>query len=245
MLVTASLSDQIRSAIIRRIVDGTYAPGDRLVELKLAAEFGVSQAPVREAFRRLEALSFLSTSSRRGTYVTDMLGSGLVDLFVARGGLEETATRLATPVRAGQVDDLRDHIAQMREAAASLDIPRLERASVAFHRTIMEASGNRLILKLWSSLLIEDHTDMTLQLLEGNDLAYVAESHAPMVEAMAEQDAEEAARLARIHQEDFIRLIEQRGVPMLASLGEARRSLQPANVRSLEPTGGRHQGKSS
>src|SRR5215211_3774735 len=116
MLVTASLSDQIRSAIIRRIVDGTYAPGDRLVELKLAAEFGVSQAPVREAFRRLEALSFLSTSARRGTYVTDTLGSGLVDLFIARGGLEEAATRLATPVRAGQVADLRGHIAQMREA---------------------------------------------------------------------------------------------------------------------------------
>jgi DNA-binding GntR family transcriptional regulator len=238
MLVTASLSDQIRSAIIRRIVDGTYAPGDRLVELKLAAEFGVSQAPVREAFRRLEALSFLSTSARRGTYVTDTLGSGLVDLFIARGGLEEAATRLATPVRAGQVADLRGHIAQMREAAARRDILRLERASVAFHRAIMEASGNRLLLKLWSSLLIEDHTDMTLQLLEVDDLAYVAESHAPIIEAMAEQDAEEAARLARVHQEDFIRLIERRGGPVLASLREARRPPRPAHARALEPTGG-------
>jgi len=126
----------------------------------------------------------------------------------------------------------------MREAAACRDILRLERASVAFHRAIMEASGNRLLLKLWSSLLIEDHTDMTLQLLEGDDLAYVAESHAPIVEAMAEQDAEEAARLARVHQEDFIRLIEKRGGPVLASLREAGRAPPPADARPLEGTAG-------
>jgi DNA-binding GntR family transcriptional regulator len=161
MLVTASLSDQIRSAIIRRIVDGSYAPGERLVELKLAAEFGVSQAPVREAFRQLAAMNFLSTSSRRGTYVGDVLGAGLVDLFVARGGLEETATRVATPLRAGEVGDLKAHVESMRAAAAAADIAHLERASVAFHRTIMEASRNRLILRLWSSLLIEAHTDLT------------------------------------------------------------------------------------
>jgi DNA-binding GntR family transcriptional regulator len=212
MLATASLSDQIRSAIIRRIVEGSYAPGERLVELKLAAEFGVSQAPVREAFRQLAAMNFLSTSSRRGTYVGDVLGAGLVDLFVARGGLEETATRLATPLRAGDVDDLKVHVESMRAAAAAADIAHLERASVAFHRTIMEASRNRLILRLWSSLLIEAHTDLTLHLLEVVDLAFVAESHAPIVEAMAAVDAEEAARLARLHQDDFIRMIGARGL---------------------------------
>ena len=211
MLVTASLSDQIRSAIIRRIVEGSYAPGERLVELKLAAEFGVSQAPVREAFRQLAAMNFLSTSSRRGTYVSDVLGAGLVDLFVARGGLEETATRLATPRRAGEVGDRRAHVESMRAAAAAADIAHLERASVAFHRTIMEASGNRLILRLWSSLLIEAHTDLTLHLLEMVDLAFVAESHAPIVAAMEAVDAEEAARLARLHQDEFIRLIGERG----------------------------------
>ncbi len=211
MLVTASLGDQIRSAIIRRIVEGSYAPGERLVELKLAAEFGVSQAPVREAFRQLAAMNFLSTGSRRGTYVSDILGAGLVDLFIARGGLEETATRLATPLRAGEVGDLRAHVESMRAAAAAADIAHLERASVAFHRTIMEASGNRLILRLWSSLLIEAHTDLTLHLLETVDLAFVAESHAPIVDAMEAVDAEEAARLARLHQDEFIRMIGEPG----------------------------------
>ncbi|HWA80068.1 MAG TPA: GntR family transcriptional regulator [Acetobacteraceae bacterium] len=207
MLVTAPLSEQILSAIIRRIVEGVYVPGDRLVELKLAAEFGVSQAPVREAFRQLTAMNFLCTSNRRGTYVSDMLGAGLADLFVARGGLEETATRLATPLRAGAVDDLWGHVQSMREAAAAQDIAHLERASVAFHRTIVEASGNRLILRLWSSLLIEAHTDLTLRLLLPTDLAFVAESHAPIVAAMAAIDAEGAARLARLHQDEFIRMI--------------------------------------
>jgi len=213
MLVTASLSDQIRSAIIRRIVEGTYVPGERLVELKLAAEFGVSQAPVREAFRQLVAMNFLCASNRRGTYVSDVLGAGLVDLFVVRGGLEETATRLATPLRAGEVDDLWAYVQSMREAAAAKDIAHLEHASVAFHRTIIEASGNRLILRLWSSLLIEAHTDLTLRLLRPTDLVFVAESHAPIAAAMAAVDTEEAARLARLHQDEFIRMIG-RGEPV-------------------------------
>lgn len=209
MLSKVSFSDQIRSRIIRRIVDGAYRVGERLVELKIAEEFGVSQAPVREAFRQLEAVGFLTTGAGRGSYVTDVLGAGLDNLFTARGALEESATRIATVLRRGEVADLRQSIDAMRTSASARDVNGLERHSIDFHRAIMEASGNTLLLKLWSSLLIEEHTDITVRLLSGEDLSAVADSHQPIVDAMAAQDAEEAARLARIHQEAFIVLLQR------------------------------------
>lgn len=209
MVSKDSLSEQIRSRIIRRIVDGVYRRGERLVELKIAEEFDVSQAPVREAFRQLEAVGFLATGAGRGSYVTDVLGDGLDNLFVARGALEESATRIATEMRRGDVSDLQTSIDAMRVAALARDIVELERHSIAFHRAIMEASGNTLLLKLWSSLLIEEHTDITVRLLAGEDLLAVADSHQPIVDAMQARDTEEAARLARIHQEAFIALLRQ------------------------------------
>ena len=50
------LRDQIKDVIVERILDGVYGPGERIVEIRVAEEFGVSQAPVREALRELELL---------------------------------------------------------------------------------------------------------------------------------------------------------------------------------------------
>ena len=50
------MREQIKELIIKRILEGTYQPGQRVVELQLVQELGVSQAPVREALRDLEAM---------------------------------------------------------------------------------------------------------------------------------------------------------------------------------------------
>ncbi len=77
--------------------------------------------------------------------------------------------------------------------------------SVAFHRAIMEAAGNRLLLNIWLSLHIETRTTITM-LVDGLDLVEIAESHQPIVDAIASGDAERAARVAREHQDYFERL---------------------------------------
>ena len=61
--------DRIRDAVISRIMDGTYPPGTRLKEMALATEFGVSQAPVREALRELEVSGLAVSEPYCGTRV--------------------------------------------------------------------------------------------------------------------------------------------------------------------------------
>jgi DNA-binding GntR family transcriptional regulator len=66
-----TLRDQIKDRIVERILNGTYGPGDRIVESQVATEFGTSQAPVREALRELEALRFVEARPHRGARVRE------------------------------------------------------------------------------------------------------------------------------------------------------------------------------
>jgi DNA-binding GntR family transcriptional regulator len=90
----------------------------------------------------------------------------------------------------------------MVAAARVGDLDRLADESVAFHRAVMVSSGNALLLAIWSSLAIETRTAITL-MTDGLDVLEAASSHQPIVDAMARGDAEEAARLARVHQDFF------------------------------------------
>ncbi len=69
-----SLREQVR-ALLRDILSGVYAPGERLVEMKIARTLGTSQAPVREALRELEAIGFITSQPHRGAVVGDISGS--------------------------------------------------------------------------------------------------------------------------------------------------------------------------
>src|SRR5690606_16668526 len=89
------LSVRIRHAPIERIVSGHYGPGDRLVELQLAREFGSSQAPVREALRDLDQAGLVTIRPRRGSFVNDYHARAQHEIYAVRGALEEAAMRLA------------------------------------------------------------------------------------------------------------------------------------------------------
>lgn len=203
--VHAPLRQRLKEALLRRILGGHYDPGERLVELRIAQEFGTSQGPVREALRDLEATGLVTGIPRRGTYVCEVMGEGLREIYTVRGALEEQATRAATAHGACDIALLQREVDLMREAALADDTHGVIEHSVKFHRAIMEAAGNRLLLNIWQSLQIETRTTITM-LAEGLDMVEIAESHQPIVDVIATGDAEVAARVAREHQDYFERL---------------------------------------
>jgi DNA-binding GntR family transcriptional regulator len=94
----------------------------------------------------------------------------------------------------------------MADAAARGDVAGVVEHSEGFHRLIVEASGNALLETMWSSLGITDHTAMTMVTLE-LDMATVAESHQPIVDAIAAGDVELACRVSREHQAWFVEML--------------------------------------
>jgi DNA-binding GntR family transcriptional regulator len=203
-----ALRHDVRDGIVRSILEGEYGPGDRLVEMHIAREYGTSQGPVREALRELEMLGFVRSELHRGTYVRDPWQRGMHELYQVRSALEELAARVATPKLCDDVSALQAEVDAMAAAAERADVHAVVEHSERFHRLIVEGSEIQLLHTVWSSLSISDHTALTMVTLD-LDLHRVAESHQPIVDAIAAGDAELACRLSREHQDWFVEVLEE------------------------------------
>ena len=201
-----ALRHDVRDGIVRSILEGRYSAGDRLIEMQIAKEYGTSQGPVREALRELEMLGFVRSEPNRGTYVRDPWQQGMLEVYDVRAALEEFAARLATPRLRHDVSALQAEVDGMADAAEREDVHGVVEHSERFHRLIVEASDNRLLHTVWSSLSITDHTALTMVTLSV-DMRTVAVSHQPIVDAIAAGDVELACRVSREHQAWFVELL--------------------------------------
>lgn len=197
-----SLRTQVKQEIIASMHSGEIGPGERLVELRLAERYGVSQAPVREALRELEAVGLVISKPNRGTFAGDFAGQGMSEIFQVRGALEELATRLATPLLRDDVSALQSHVDAMAAAARIGDAKGVVEHSKAFHAKIIDAAGNRTLELMWRGLDIDTHTDLTVRQPQ-IELDSIAVSHQPIVDAIADGDIERACQAARVHQDDL------------------------------------------
>jgi DNA-binding GntR family transcriptional regulator len=200
------LRDQIKEVLLARILEGDYAPGQRIVEMQLAHEFGVSQAPVREALRELEALRLIVSEPHRGARVREVTVRELAEIYPVRAALEEEAARAAAVGLGGRVDALEAEYEAMRTAAARDDAHALVTHDVRFHRVIVEGSGNQTLLEVWSSLRVEARTVITL-VKDRPGLREVAETHRPIIEAFRTQDPRRCGRALRKHVEHFAKWV--------------------------------------
>jgi DNA-binding GntR family transcriptional regulator len=192
------LREQVKEILLERIVRGELAPGDRLVETRIAQELGTSQAPVREALRDLELLHLIESEPFRGARVRGFSDEDLLDVFPVRAVLEELAAREAARHLDGDVRELDAEVASMREAAARGDTRAQVAHDIASHRRVVAASGNPMLLKAWSALGIEVPTAFGIYWTYFDALE-LAEFHVPIVEAIRERDSARAAREARAH----------------------------------------------
>jgi DNA-binding GntR family transcriptional regulator len=203
------LRQQVKEVLLERILSHQYAPGDRLIETRIAQELGVSQAPVREALRELETLRFVESAPFKGAWVREVSDGELAEIYPIRAALEDVAARAAAERLAGQVAPLEREIRKMAKAK---DLHEQVEHDVRFHRLIVEASANARLIELWGSLQVEARTMITA-IRTGLDPVAVAERHEPIVAALRAQDADAAGQELRRHVEDFGRMfIESREV---------------------------------
>jgi DNA-binding GntR family transcriptional regulator len=201
------LREQVKELILERILDGTYRSGERLVETRIAAELGTSQAPVREALRDLELLRFVESTPFRGARVREVSQEELLEIYPVRAAIEEVAAREAAVRLDGNVDALAEELEAMHQAADANDLHAQVEHDVAFHRLIVEASGNRILLETWRSLRIEARTIVTA-LRTGLNGHEIAERHRPVLEALRDRDPERAGTTLRRHVEQYGELLK-------------------------------------
>jgi DNA-binding GntR family transcriptional regulator len=201
------LRDQIKEVIIERILDGTYTAGSRIVESQIAQEFGLSQAPVREALRDLEAMRFIESQPHKGARVRAVTTQELAEIYPVRAALEEVAGIAAAPrMTPDHLAQLQDELEAMRAAAERGDLHQQLVHDARFHRIIIEASGNVTLLEVWGGLRIEARTLVSVIKSDSN-LVAIANTHEPVLAALRQRDGELAGKEMRYHIESFGALV--------------------------------------
>ncbi|WP_031510127.1 GntR family transcriptional regulator [Streptomyces megasporus] len=185
--VVHSLREQIREHIVEGIVSGRWKPGERIVERRIAVELAVSQTPVREALRELEALRLIESAPNKGVRVRNLTAADLEEIYPVRAGLEQIAAELAAPRLAEDVSALEPHVALLHEADRVGDSEAQVRHTVAFHRELVRAAGNSVLLHTWESLGIGVWTTLAIRWLGTRQQSY-AEEHEAVVEAFRRRD---------------------------------------------------------
>ena len=208
-LTRTVLREQIRELLLERILKGELQPGDRIVELQIAQEFGTSQAPVREALRELQSLGFVEHEPYRGTRVRRITEEELAEIYPVRAALEELAAQEAASRLDGKVEELEREFEAMREAADRDVLQDLAAHDATFHRLIVEAAGNQVLLDTWRTLRVEARVVVTA-LKTDIDLQELAELHRPLLEALKEGSPEKAGGALRQHFET-LRTMMKRG----------------------------------
>jgi DNA-binding GntR family transcriptional regulator len=195
--------DRVRWTILERIMDGTYQPGERLKELTLAREFRVSQAPVREALRKLEAIGVVKSEPYRGARVRELSPTELRDAYQLRGILEHAATEFITDFPEESVRILEMEYDAMRAAAQAGDLQAVACHNRNFHRCIIERCQNQEVVRAWKSLGICMRARLNVQ-RRVDRLPEAILSHQSIIDALRAGDLRRAGQLLREHSFGFV-----------------------------------------
>lgn len=198
--LTQSLAEQIAAQISERIVSGALAPGSRIMEQAVAAEFAVSRGPVREALRLLEKDGLVTILPRRGAQVTSLSIAEVKELFDIRGMLNGLRDRLIAedPARGEMLPALEAEVANLTRHARDAGNGDDYIATVArLDRLLTRASKNRRLGVIHDALVLQTLRYRQLGLSTPQRRRQSVQHWQKLVRAIRDGDGDEAERLAR------------------------------------------------
>ncbi|GAA1283093.1 FadR/GntR family transcriptional regulator [Streptomyces javensis] len=211
---------RVESALRTMLAEGRWRPGERLPnEVALAAELGVGRSSVREAVRLLAHDGLVEVRHGSGTYAAQPpapAGEGdmrrllrrarLREVYEVRRALEVEAARLAAGrIRPEDIGRLRDHLS-LREERVGGDPAAFIDADLAFHRTVVELSGNAVLLGLFTSVLPVLREALVEMVSHEPALPDVSCAHAELLDGLARGDADAAIAATVSHLEAVMEL---------------------------------------
>lgn len=204
-----SLREFVRDVLLERIARNELTPGQRIVEATLIKEFAISATPVREAIRELVAMGVLDAQNNKGASVRQVRLDQTIEAFAVRAAMEALAAPPAASRLQGQCQDLRRAVERIIEAAKRADFADFQEHNQTFHRTIVEASGNSVLLKVWDSLFFQVRTRFTMDYLRHEDPVAIALEHVPIADALDSGNSGLAASLLASHSNHLVEFLKK------------------------------------
>ena len=194
---------EIREYLEKAILTNVLKPGDRILETHWAKQFGVSQAPVREAIRDLEAIGLVETKPFCGSTVRQLTDKDIVDNFSVRSCLEEMAIRTSiSRMTDADIKLLHKEMDGMLTASRKNDLTLFVTHDELFHELIVKLADNNMLLRLWKQCNIRDWTNMTA-LAADMSIDSMAQMHKTVFDAIVSRDSDSACTAIREHLDIF------------------------------------------
>ena len=157
-LQTRSVPELVREEIMRLITTGELSAGDKLNELEFARRFGISRAPIREAFRALEEAGLVKLERNRGVYVREIKESEARDLYELRATLDEMAGRqLAPSLSEYELAELDGWLVRLGEAASKCEMAHYYTLNLDFHDRMIQMTKNATLLEFYRLVIGRMH----------------------------------------------------------------------------------------
>jgi DNA-binding GntR family transcriptional regulator len=199
---TSTVVQQVVETIRAGVREGTYAPGQRLIESDLTELLGVSRGPLREALGRLESEGLVVIEPHRGAVVRKLSRRDVAELFEVREALEGEAARLAA-----LHIDVGDHRVRMQHQLAEVhrvrersDAPAYMEHNTRLHDEVFAVSQNGLLAQLAVQLQTQTYRIQFAQLLRGEtERTTSGDDHILIIEAILAGRSSTAEKAMRRH----------------------------------------------
>ena len=191
-VVCETLRDAIRKGVLK--------PGERLMEIQLAEELGVSRTPVREAIRKLELEGYVIMMPRRGTYVANLSIRDVNEVFEIRTSLDSLASGLAAErITDDELERLQRLLVIIGGYVEANDMDKIVETDTEFHDLLYQASRNTRLVGIIFNLREQLTRFRTTSMSFPGRLKATLEEHRRIVEAIAQGDVKEAQQAAEDH----------------------------------------------
>jgi DNA-binding GntR family transcriptional regulator len=195
------LRERITDLLRDTIVSGEMRPGQPLIETELAAQLGVSRAPLREAMQVLVQDGLVEMIPYRGAIVRKLTRTDIEELYSFRSVLEQFAVRriLCSGHAQSDAEALRGLYDSMLAAADANDLRAVNQIDREFHDTLIELARHGLLQQSWHSVSLRVRQAMAIRNRQNSDLKQVAYNHLPIIEAIAAGEETRALALIDRH----------------------------------------------
>ena len=194
--------------LARKLFAGQYQPGESVELSKVAADYHLDVETVVELFLEFQTLGMVTLSGKNTAIVCSPNPKEMYEAYEIRAALEEIAGRTAAPLLKGKTQHLRSELDAMRIAVELRNLDSYAEHDVRFHRCILQASQNDVLLQVWDTLAF----DLRIRAAVGKatrNLPEVVESHRPIVDALDRGQGREAGLLLRNHVETFLQFLRK------------------------------------
>lgn len=192
-----TLRERIADAIRDEIINNKLKAGERISEPEVAARYGISRTPVREAFRQLAAEGFLWLTPRRGARIAFLTEKDVSEFYDLKSVLEGYAARLATPkLQERDLQKMESLNEQMDRCHQKGDLKKIAKIHTDFHNVFLAAAGNEQLCSMIGQLTNKFQRFTILLALSGKNPEAVSQ-HRDIIGAFRTKDAVRAEELVR------------------------------------------------